>query len=150
MSFQWQRLECLEGMQMLCLQNQWTALSQKRGIVLLRPQGLLHWTLQTKMYRAAERAKLPSQAASTSTSVFDSGPQRRKSKGLPILPDFLTELQSSWKAPSSTALPRTQLGNLAGAETYGLATAPLKSDPHLLCWLELWPGLEGMLQLSDG
>ncbi len=83
--------------------------------------------------RAAERAKLPSQAASTSTSVFDSGPQRRKSKGLPILPELITELQSSWKAPSSTTIPRTQLGNLAGAETYGLATAPLKSDPHLLC-----------------
>ncbi|RXN22460.1 Glycosyltransferase LARGE1 [Labeo rohita] len=74
--------------------------------------------------RAAERAKLPFQATSTSTSVFDRGPQRRKSEGLPILPDFITELQSSWKAPSSTALPKTQLGNVAGAATYGLATAP--------------------------
>ncbi|RXN15852.1 hypothetical protein ROHU_000330 [Labeo rohita] len=36
--------------------------------------------------RAAERAKLPFQATSTSTSVFDRGPQRRKSEGLPILP----------------------------------------------------------------
>ncbi len=74
--------------------------------------------------RAAQRAKLPSQGASTSTSVFDRGPQLRKSEGLPILPDFMSELQSSWKAPSSTSLPRTQLGNLAGAATYGLATAP--------------------------
>ncbi len=74
--------------------------------------------------RAAERAKLSSQTASTSTSVFDRGPQRRKSEGLPILPDFISELQSSWKAPSSTSLPRTQLGNLAGAANYGLATAP--------------------------
>ncbi|RXN22409.1 lumican-like protein [Labeo rohita] len=74
--------------------------------------------------RAAERAKLPFQATSTSTSVFDRGPQRRKSEGLPILPDFITELQSSWKAPSSTGLPKTQLGNLAGAATYGLAAAP--------------------------
>ncbi len=39
------------------------------------------------IYRAADRAKLPSQAASTSTSAFDSGPQRRKSEGLPILPN---------------------------------------------------------------
>ncbi len=74
--------------------------------------------------RAAERAKLPSQAASTSTSVFDRGPQCRKSEGLPILPDFISELQSSWKAPNSMSLSRTQLGNLAGAATYGLATAP--------------------------
>ncbi len=43
---------------------------------------------------------------------------------MPILPHFLSELQSPWKVPSSTSLPRTQLGNLAGAETYGLATAP--------------------------
>ncbi len=28
------------------------------------------------------------------------------------------------RAPSSTSLPRTQLGNLAGAATYGLATSP--------------------------
>ncbi len=74
--------------------------------------------------RAAECAKLPSQAAATSTSVFDRGHQRRKSEGLPILPDFMSKLQSSWNAPSSTSLPWTQLGNLAGAATYGLATAP--------------------------
>ncbi len=74
--------------------------------------------------RAAQRAKLPSQGASTSTSVFDRGPLLRKSEGLPILPDFMSELQTSWKAPSSTSLPRTQLGNLAGAATYGLARAP--------------------------
>ncbi len=55
--------------------------------------------------RAAERAKLPSQTAST--SVFDRGHQRRKSEGLPILPDFMSELQSSWKAHSSTSLPKT-------------------------------------------
>ncbi len=36
----------------------------------------------------------------------------------------MSELQSSWKAPSFTSLPRTQLGNLAGAATHGLATAP--------------------------
>ncbi|XP_058637773.1 uncharacterized protein LOC131543952 [Onychostoma macrolepis] len=65
--------------------------------------------------RAAERANLASQPASTSTSVFDRGSQRRKTEGLPILPDFVTELHSSWKVPGSTALPKTQLGNLAGA-----------------------------------
>ncbi|KAI7790379.1 hypothetical protein IRJ41_013994 [Triplophysa rosa] len=74
--------------------------------------------------RAAVRAKLPPQAATTSTSVFDRGPQHHKSEGLPILPDFIAELQSSWKAPSSTALPRTQLSNLAGAATQELTTAP--------------------------
>ncbi len=67
---------------------------------------------------------MPSQAASTSTSVFDGGSQRRKSEGLPILPDFISELRFSWKAPSSMSLPRTQLGNLAGAATNGLAAAP--------------------------
>ncbi|KAI7810082.1 hypothetical protein IRJ41_022890, partial [Triplophysa rosa] len=74
--------------------------------------------------RAAVWANLPPQAATTSTSVFDRGPQRHKSEGLPILPDFIAELQSSWKAPSSTALPRTQMSNLAGAATQGLTTAP--------------------------
>ncbi|KAK9981750.1 hypothetical protein ABG768_001274 [Culter alburnus] len=74
--------------------------------------------------RAAQRANLTPQAASTSSSVFDRGSQRRKIEGLPILPDFITELHSSWKAPSFTALPRTQLGNLAGAAAYGLASAP--------------------------
>lgn len=74
--------------------------------------------------RAAERANLASQPASTSTSVFDRGSQRRKSEGLPVLPDFVTELHSSWKVPGSTALPKTQLGNLAGAAAYGLASAP--------------------------
>ncbi len=57
--------------------------------------------------RAAERAKMPSQAASTSTSVFDRGHQRRNLEGLPILPDFMSELQFSWKAPSSMSLPKT-------------------------------------------
>lgn len=74
--------------------------------------------------RAAEKAQVPFSAAPV-TSVFDRCSQCRKSEGLPILPDFVTELQSSWKAPSTTALPKTQLANVSGAEGCGLATVPL-------------------------
>lgn len=73
--------------------------------------------------RAATRANLVSQVASASTSVFERGSQRRKTEGLPILLYFVSELHSSLKSPSSTALPRAQLGNLAGAAAQGLATA---------------------------
>lgn len=52
--------------------------------------------------------------------MIDRGPHR-----LPVLPDFVAELQSSWAAPSTSALPRTQLASLAGAESYGLVAAPM-------------------------
>ena len=75
--------------------------------------------------RVAERAKLPPLTSSSGASVFDRGPRRRKTEGLPVLPDFVTELHSSWKAPSSSPLPRTQLASLAGAKACGLAAAPV-------------------------
>ncbi|KAI7798570.1 hypothetical protein IRJ41_007405 [Triplophysa rosa] len=49
-----------------------------------------------------------------------------RSRGLPILPDFVSELHSSWKAPSSSALARTQLGNpLDRAKDFG---SPFERD----------------------
>ncbi|ROL52548.1 hypothetical protein DPX16_11653 [Anabarilius grahami] len=69
------------------------------------------------------------------TSVFDRGSQRRKSEGLLILPDFMKELQSSWKAPSTTALPKTQLANVSGVDGCGLVAVPLVGPK--LCWMEL-------------
>ena len=74
--------------------------------------------------RAAARAQLVCQAPLPAASVFDRGSRRCRSGGLPVLPDFMAELQSSWSAPSSAALPRSQLANLAGADTHGVATAP--------------------------
>ena len=74
--------------------------------------------------RAAARAQLAWPAPPQAASVFDRGSQRRRSDGLPVLPDFMAELHSSWGAPSSAALPRSQLAILAGAETYGVAAAP--------------------------
>ncbi len=73
---------------------------------------------------AAARAQTACQAPPPAASVFDRGSRRHRSEGLPVLPDFMSELQSSWKAPSSTALPRTQLASIAGAEADGVATAP--------------------------
>lgn len=94
--------------------------------------------------RAAERADLTSQTASTSTSVFYRGLQCRKTEGLPILPDFVTELHFSWKAQSSTALPRTQLGTWQGRQFTGLLQLH-RLGPHLLCWQGQPPGLAKML-----
>jgi len=59
--------------------------------------------------RAAERAKWSFLAFASVTSVYDRGPLARKSEGLLILPDFVAERHSSWKAPRTRALPRTQL-----------------------------------------
>lgn len=42
-----------------------------------------------------------------------------------MLHDFVAELHSSCKAPSTSALPRTQLASLAGAEVCSLAAAPI-------------------------
>lgn len=59
--------------------------------------------------------------------MFDRGLSCCKSEGLPAQPDFVAELQSSWKAPSIGASPRTELACSAGVEDYGLAAAPMVS-----------------------
>ncbi len=82
--------------------------------------------------RAAERAKLPSQAASTSTSVFDRGHQHRKSEGLPILPDFMSELQSSWKPLVLHHSLGHSWATWQGQQLMGWLHL-LRSGPHLLC-----------------
>ena len=75
--------------------------------------------------RAAERARLQPSAPPPPPSVFDRDLRRRgRSEGLPVFPDFMSELLSSWGAPSRASLPRTHLANLEGAAAYGVATAP--------------------------
>ena len=75
--------------------------------------------------RAAERARLQPSAPPPPPSVFDRDLRRRgHSEGLPVFPDFMSELLSSWGAPSRASLPRTHLANLEGAAAYGVATAP--------------------------
>ena len=74
--------------------------------------------------RAAERVRLKPSAPPPPPSVFDRDLRRRgHSEGLPVFPDFMSEL-SSWGAPSRASLPRTHLAKLEGAVAYGVATAP--------------------------
>ena len=75
--------------------------------------------------RATEHARLQPSAPPPPPSVFDRDLRRRgRSKGLPVFPDFMSELLSSWGAPSRAILPRTHLANLEGAAAYRVATAP--------------------------
>ena len=75
--------------------------------------------------RAAECARLQPSAPPPPPSVFNRDLRRRgRSEGLPVFPDFMSELLSSWRAPSRASLPRTHLAKLEGAAAYGVATAP--------------------------
>lgn len=38
----------------------------------------------------------------------------------PANPEFVTEIQSSMKAPTATIFPKTQLANVSEAESHGL------------------------------
>ena len=72
--------------------------------------------------RAAEHAHLQPSALPPPPSVFDRDLRHRgRSEGLPVFPDFMSELWSSWLGTTTT---RTHLANLEGAAAYGVATAP--------------------------
>ena len=91
----------------------------------MRPPGPRSPLLWTIVARAAECARLQPSAPPPPPSVFDRDLRRRgRSEGLPVFPDFMSELLSSWGAPSRASLPRTHLANLEGAAAYGVATAP--------------------------
>ena len=75
--------------------------------------------------RVAEHARLQPSALPLPPSVFDRDLRRRgRSEGLPVFPDFMSELLSSWGSPNRASLPRTHQANLEGATAYVVATAP--------------------------
>lgn len=93
-------------------------------IVCQRLQSLLHRTLHTKLWFPEQMSVqncLP-KLLQHQPQCFIEALSVDKQRGCQYFP--ILELQSSRKAPSSTALPRTQLANLAGAAVYKLSTAP--------------------------
>ncbi len=146
MSFQWQHLECLEGITIMCLQNTRTSLSQKRGIVLLRPLRLLHWTLQIKQWfpeQLSVQNCLPRLLQHQPQCLIEAISVENQ-KGC----QYFLILCRSCSLPGRPLVLHHSLGHSwatwQGQQLMGWLQL-LRSGPHLLCWMGLWPGLEGML-----